>query len=295
MKNLLANVVKSNFIVTQIRIYFIFTRLKKFLGSKFGTHKSMPLSDSQTLGFQKAVKKILNDERLFSKFRSLTAFRIILEHVSWRLGQKYSRKIANDEKMAKELIFQVLNQDIFCKPTKYYFRDLGKANPTTLRYLAVGSDLLNFFGNQTKISSIIEVGTGFGGQFLICDVLFELQSYTMYDLPEVQELNRRYIGLFDYNAQLKFGDIDNVEAHDFDLFLSNYAFSELPRKVQLEYLEKIMCRSKHGYVTMNSGLKNSTGRSFGKLSAEEILSRIPGARILDENPLSGPDNYLIVW
>jgi hypothetical protein len=261
----------------------------------FIRYKSNSASDSQNFGFQNVVREILADKRLFMRFRSLVTFRIILEHVSWGLGQKYAKKIIQEGKISKELILAILNRDKFCKPTKYSFKELGKANPTTLRYLAVGSDLLSFFDNRKEILNIVEVGTGYGGQFLVCDSLFELHSYTMYDLPEVQELNRRYVGLFEYKTKIRFGDIYNVEVGQFDLFLSNYAFSELPRGVQLEYLEKVMCNAKHGYVTMNSGLRNLTGRSTDKLSCEEILAQIPGASILNEEPLSGPDNYLIVW
>jgi hypothetical protein len=46
---------------------------------------------------------------------------------------------------------------------------------------------------------------------------------------------------------------------------------------------------------MNTGMGNITGRSKGKMSLEYIKSKIPHVEIYNECPLTGPDNYLIVW
>ena len=88
-------------------------------------------------------------------------------------------------------------------------------------------------------------------------------------------------------------DITSVVEQEFDLVVSNYAFSELPRAVQLEYMEKVLVRAKHVYMIMNSGGSNLTGRSEGKLSCAELMSAIPGLQIQDEIPNSGVDNYVL--
>ena len=80
-------------------------------------------------------------------------------------------------------------------------------------------------------------------------------------------------------------------SEDYDLVISNYAFSELRREVQDMYLEKIILRSKRGYITWNSiSLKN-----FGGYSVNELLAKIPGSIRIDERPLTDPDNCIIIW
>ena len=46
---------------------------------------------------------------------------------------------------------------------------------------------------------------------------------------------------------------------------------------------------------MNSGKTNFSGRSAGKHTVEDLLSIIPNARISEEYPNTGVDNYLLTW
>jgi len=79
------------------------------------------------------------------------------------------------------------------------------------------------------------------------------------------------------------------------LVISNYAFSELPLELQKIYIEKVIRKSKRGYLIMNSGMNNFSGRSDGKLHLAELRTLLPVFEILDEIPNTGPDNYVIVW
>jgi hypothetical protein len=45
---------------------------------------------------------------------------------------------------------------------------------------------------------------------------------------------------------------------------------------------------------MNSGKENSVFKE-DKLSLLELKERLPMFEILDERPLTAPDNYIIVW
>jgi hypothetical protein len=53
--------------------------------------------------------------------------------------------------------------------------------------------------------------------------------------------------------------------------------------------------SASGFMIMNSGLTNKTGRSTGKLTITEIREFLPNLKIVEEIPLTGPDNYVILW
>ena len=78
----------------------------------------------------------------------------------------------------------------------------------------------------------------------------------------------------------------------YDLAISNYAFSELPRVIQLQYVE-IFKNSKKGYLTMNSG--NGGIYDEGKLTLNELKSILPNISVFEENPKTYKGNYIIVW
>jgi hypothetical protein len=123
-----------------------------------------------------------------------------------------------------------------------------------------------------------------------------LTDYSLYDLPVVLSLSEKTLGEAELlNGSFKPQSIDPVVPNSFDLVISNYAFSELPSEVQCDYISKIFKNSSCGYLTMNSGRSDETGRSSGKMSLEEIRSVIPNCEILEEDPKTGPDNYIIVW
>jgi phospholipid N-methyltransferase len=81
---------------------------------------------------------------------------------------------------------------------------------------------------------------------------------------------------------------------NYDLVISNYAFSELPSQLQIRYIEKILSRSKRGYLTMNTG-KTDASRDQNKLTLEDLRGYLPEFEVLNEVPLTSPNNYLIVW
>jgi hypothetical protein len=81
---------------------------------------------------------------------------------------------------------------------------------------------------------------------------------------------------------------------DYNLAISNYAFSELPSELQLAYVRKILARSKRGYLTMNSG---RAGNPFigDHLSLERLRKALPDFEVLEELPATPFNNYVIVW
>ena len=82
-----------------------------------------------------------------------------------------------------------------------------------------------------------------------------------------------------------------VSQRDYDLVLSNYAFTELPRSVQDIYLNKVILRSKRGYITYNE----TTPSEFNSYKSSELIEIISGSRIFKEEPLTHPKNCIIVW
>jgi hypothetical protein len=78
---------------------------------------------------------------------------------------------------------------------------------------------------------------------------------------------------------------------EYDLVISNYAFSELPSNLQMKYIEKILLNSKRGYLTMNSGISDSEFKG-DKLMLDDLKKLLPKFEVI---PQDYPGNYIVVW
>jgi len=114
-------------------------------------------------------------------------------------------------------------------------------------------------------------------------------------LPPVLTLCSMYLEAHFLNSAYKLQTINHHSGDErYDLVISNYAFSELPSKLQKIYIEKIISKSRRGYLTMNSGKKDSA-YTKDKLTLEQLEYLLPNFEIQQENPLTHPSNYIIVW
>ena len=252
-------------------------------------------SDSESTPYVSYVSRALTSPKLFKKFRKSYSYRAILEHVDYKLGKSYLEGLNRItlESYASRPRLQVLNK--VGSPRLFYYKGVGWTSPTVLRYLLVNQNLSEFF-EVSKVKTVGEIGIGFGGQFVITSSSLEIHSYGMYDLPEVIELCRKVLhesGISSRSIEAK--EITPLASDSYDLVISNYAFSELPYLTQIEYITKIFANSKRGYLTMNSGRSNYSGRSDGKMTLDEILPHLPACEVIEENPQTGPDNYILVW
>lgn len=255
---------------------------------------SEKVSDSENLFYLDAIVKINSSDRRFQKFRRVYNYREILEHVSPTLGRSYLENIKinwGSDSIDRE---GILLLDTVGKPFKYFYKELGFVSPTAIRYAHVAKELESYFPRQVN-GRIAEIGVGFGGQASILLKNHNLTKYTMFDLPEVFNLVDSYLGKLNLTQKIEFSDIHKLASDTWDLVISNYAFSELPRNLQIKYVKKVLMKSNSGYMIMNSGRGNLTGRSSGKMSVQEITSYIPGASIFEEIPKTSKDNYIIAW
>jgi putative sugar O-methyltransferase len=251
-------------------------------------------SDSEGTFYEKAVENILASESHFKRFRRKYNYREILEHVDFKLGQKYFFRIKQLDPKMRTAQLGLTRNDLVGSPRSYKYPHFEKISPTTLRYISVALDIQNEIDIK-RIHKIVEIGAGYGGQAAILDRFIPNLEYFIFDLPLVQKLIDKYLSSLGMRNFTHMSLADSIPSREFDLVISNYAFSELPRNLQIEYLEKVLLKSKNGYLIMNSGRGNSTGRSTGKLSLEEISDRIPGLMVKEEIPLTSPDNYVIYW
>jgi putative sugar O-methyltransferase len=255
--------------------------------------KNSNQSDSENTKYVDGIKRILNSDKKFKVFRRSFRYREILEHVSFQQGLNYLQFLKRRQLNIGELIEDAQKNDAIGSPITFFYKDFGKASPTTLRYLKVAADIEELFGK--KLDSVVEIGAGYGGQASILFESMNIKSYSIYDLPEAQNLIRRFLQAHPAKNKIEMLPIADVQTQSFDLVISNYAFSELPIEIQREYCKKIFSNCSRGYLTMNSGYTNITGRSDSKMKISEILGYVPTPNIYIENPQTGPDNYMIVW
>jgi putative sugar O-methyltransferase len=260
--------------------------------SKFSTTQK---SDSDSTSYTDFVSSVVRNDKKLDKFRKAHSYRMILEHVDFTLGNEYLNRLKPSSITFYLNDSTLKNLSKVGSPRVYYYPQLGWISPTVIRYLYVNQMIEDLFSKK-GISKVGEIGVGFGGQFAITSKSFQLTEYSLYDLPVVLALSEKTLGKANlYNGSFKKQAIDPVVSNSYDLVISNYAFSELPAEVQRDYISKIFKNTSCGYLTMNSGRSDVTGRSHGKMSLVEIQEAIPGCEVLEEDPKTGPDNYIIVW
>ena len=252
-------------------------------------------SDSDSTPYTKFVNNVNQKDRIFKKFRRNYTYRVILEHVNYKIGKSYLKLLTPETINSYRENPKLIKLGSIGKPRKFYYEKFGWISPTILRYLYVNQNLSKFFSFK-EIETMGEIGVGFGGQVAITMEINNVKTFSMYDLPPVLELSKKVLAGIGISMNcVASKEIDPLTQDTYDLVISNYAFSELPHAIQAEYVSKILSNAKCGYLTMNSGRTNNSGRSEGKMSLIELMALLPNAEVVEEDPLTGPDNYLIVW
>ena len=240
------------------------------------------------------VSQAAKDYQVFKNFKRHPTYTAILEHASQSEGLAYLQITSEDSPEFLSKIEAIKVNDEIGNPIVYDYPDLGQVSSSTLRYLKVASDLRKYFGENIG-PKIAEIGVGYGGQCLTLDKLFNFKKYYLFDLSPVLDLVTRYLECHILRGSYQCTTLNQYSAEgDFDLVVSNYAFSELPSNLQKMYIEKIFSKSKKGYLTMNSGYEDSVF-TRDKLSIAELKKLLPAFEIIEERPLTAMANYIIVW
>lgn len=245
--------------------------------------------------YRKICKEAAENEYVFKTFKHNKNYRKILEHVSYELGRGYLLFIKANCPEFLDVFNKFKSNDMFGRPITFTYPGIGNISPTTLRYVKVLAELKKLFGDLTGFS-VVEIGVGYGGQCKIIQDVYGVKEYYLIDLPEVLALADLYLsrlGVCNYN--IEFEDIKKIDL-DFDLFISNYAFTELTRDVQDYYFDNIIARSKRGYITCNFISRRYNIDSYG---GDELFRKIKqthcSASVLEEYPLTDPNNFIIYW
>jgi putative sugar O-methyltransferase len=257
------------------------------------THIKEFQSRSEKGYYLTAIKLALKNQRSFDNFKRLRSYQNVLEHASKQQGKEYLKILSSRKDGILTLgMSTVLISDSVGNPIKFKYDNYTvPLSPTTLRYMKVSSDLQILFGN--KLGKVAEIGCGYGGQTLVNDQLLNVETAKLFDLPIVNKLIDRYLNSFLLNGAYNTTVINKEVPQEYDLVISNYAFSELPKKLQLKYINKVLSKAKRGFLIMNSGKENS--RFKESFSLNELKELLPKFLLIEEEPLSSDQNYIIVW
>ncbi len=267
--------------------------LKRFNKKKYIGRNHEERSESDSGHYINFVNKAVLSDRYFKTFKQNKYYNEILEHLSKNQGFEYLTFIEDNYPHLLLEIDKFKINDTIGKPLVYQYKKIGNISPSTLRYVKILGDIEKYFGNLNQ-QKIVEIGAGYGGQLLILDQYFKIKYYRIFDLQPVLALVSKYLESFILNCSYQTNTINNTIEDHYDLVISNYAFSELPRKLQKIYVEKVLSKSKRGYMIMNSGKSNSVYGDI-HMSIDELKELLPDFQIIDETPLSAPNNYVIVW
>ena len=248
---------------------------------------STSISDNQV--YPQVCLQATYDYNAFNNFRRQPIYNEILDHTSEEQGKEYLEEISSDPEIL-EAINNFKANDEYGNPHVYEYPEVGTISPATLRYIKVLADLKGHFTSLNDLN-ICEIGIGYGGQCRVINGFYGASTYTLVDIQPALGLTQRYLDNYIIHSVLTYRTMNELSIANYDLVISNYAFTELPRVIQDVYLNKVILNSKRGYITYNQ----ITPHGFQSYSKDELIEIIPGSRILQEKPLTSPHNCIIVW
>ena len=279
---------------------YLFNKLKKKFQKRFNLYDFVGRqgirSNSDNGEYVASVKNALGSYSVFAKFKRDPRYQVILEHTSKAQGEACLKIIRAQSPGFIDEIDKFKINDLVGNPTTFEYPEIGRISPTTLRYMKVASDLRTLFGSAIG-NRVAEIGVGYGGQALVLDQIFTINEYCLFDLPPVLELTSKYLESHILNLSYHTLTLNQALATErYDLVISNYAFSELPKVLQRKYIDKVLAHASKGYLTMNSGRVGSAAvDGTNKLSLEELRVLLPHFEVFEEEPYTSPQNYIIVW
>lgn len=260
-----------------------------------GVHAMRAASISEDDGtYRNICLKAAEDLSCFQSFRSIDDYTHVVEVGGGGNFADYLNKNASDETVLKYADFEKL--DVIGNPRTGYYPGIGNFSGTTLRYIVVADQIKEKFLLPDN-ALIAEIGAGFGGQCYILSQLQEFQKYYMYDLPEVEALIEKTMDVLQVENTVCLPMECDIPEESIDLVISNYAFSECTRATQLDYFEKVIKKSKRGYVIYNQILTRVFGRDH--LSPSEFVRLLEqcgkNPKVCSEPVATDVDNLLIIW
>ena len=251
-------------------------------------------SVSNNTGYPDVCLKASQNDEAFNVFKTVPEYTQILEHTSVEYGQNYIDIIKRDNThlLNEENLNKFKTNDNHGGSITHDYGEFTIA-PSTLRYIKVLSDLINTFGDLNGFR-IAEIGGGYGGQCKVITDYFDIKDYHIMDIPEANALTERYLNTLGVK-NFRNSSFDELGVEEYDLVISNYAYTELDRGLQDVYKTNIIDGSANGYITCNFIIHFAAGGKFDTYSKDELLALKGDTETLTEEPLTAPTNFVLVW
>jgi putative sugar O-methyltransferase len=246
-----------------------------------------------------SAQEALDDEAAFRAFKQLPGIKSAIERLNPARGAEYRAIVLQQTPGLLDHLDKFKENDQIGSPDTAPYPE-GLMSPTTWRYIKVLSDLQMLFGSLQGWH-IAEIGVGYGGQCKIIQDVYNVASYTMYDLDVVGRLAAKFLrhAASPAYGKLTFADFRRLGQDPptaYDLVISNWALSECTREVEDRYIEHVLRRSRHGYITYN---QISHLRGIDSYRKREFIDALGFPTELMPEGLSGipPDleNFILHW
>lgn len=212
---------------------------------------SWVLDDYNEQGYLKTCKDAAENNEAFSTFRDNPFFGLIVENSPLKSGLEYYECIQKQYPWLLGHMRTFMKSDMYGSPQKYTIGN-WHISPSTMRYIKTLGDLVNFFGSLDG-KSIAEIGAGYGGLCKIINDVYEPKDYSLFDQVQPLRLQYKFLNKFG----VKNLSFPVLQRDDFDLCIAMYSWSELTHDHQVEYMEKVMKKSKNLYIMLNYDMEFS--------------------------------------
>lgn len=233
--------------------------------------------------YLKVCHDAVKDDKVFATFKSHRDYHEVLEHCPINIANNHWDNIRHDY-FTGEAMLKFLTNDDYGKPPLSSFGQFT-ASPTTIQYISVLSNLITRFGSLQGFD-VVAIGDGYGGQAKIIQDMFDIKSYTSIDLEECVHLQKKYLSKFGYGLKMRFytNHKHKYSGEKWDLFLSNYALTEVSQEDQLNYVKDIVIHCGYGYITANQ-----------PLNGLDLLQQKYDVKIDKDIAGERDTNFLITW
>jgi len=250
------------------------------------------IKQSWQADYLQACADAATDDGHFANFKRNSSYVQILEHVSPRMGQNYLNHIQathpellrgsfwesfrQNDKLGGAKIAPFVSEPVGKVSSLPQAADAISASASTLAYVSVLADLLKYYGQSAFVgkeqpgsantADVCEIGGGYGGlAHMILSYANQSQlrrsgtrplRYHIYDLPEPAALQRRYLSQLGWPTEVVTATTLHVSPQQSpfgcSLVISNYAFSELSKAVQMIYARDVVSKASLGlYFVIN--------------------------------------------
>jgi len=208
--------------------------------------------------YLRLCRKALKDEETFNDFRNQLAYQNILiggteeriqQYLDLYPSENFQSNDDQENSNKSEKLKKIKECDQIGNPP---IPTNSVISTYTIRTFHTLTDLTNKLGSLEN-KRIVEIGSGHGGLCHMVSKFINYKSYTLIDLPAVNQLAEKYLDNFlDLpHHKIKYMNTEHIVPRKYDVLISEYALSELDLKAQIYYFENVIKYCDQVYLAMN--------------------------------------------